>query len=71
MLVYKIIAAVFIVVVCLFYRMRWKETLRRWGYTEAERDIYKTALESISKNACCDNCQEAALVAKKALRDIQ
>jgi len=45
----------------------------------AEGEIYSTrvlamkyrkmeeALLSISKNTCCDNCQEAALVAKKAL----
>lgn len=27
----------------------------------------KAALESIANNTCCDKCQEAALVAKKAL----
>ena len=30
-------------------------------------DIYKVALLSISKNSCCDQCQEAKLVAQKAL----
>lgn len=29
---------------------------------------YKTALESIAKNTCCEGCQEAARVAEKALR---
>ena len=28
----------------------------------------REALESIAANACCDRCQEAALVAKAALR---
>lgn len=28
---------------------------------------YKAALESIAANACCDKCQEAALVARSAL----
>lgn len=28
------------------------------------------ALESIAKNACCDRCQEAALVAKAALAKV-
>ena len=30
-------------------------------------DIYAEALQSIANNSCCDKCQEAALVAKKAL----
>lgn len=29
------------------------------------------ALESISKNMCCDSCREAALVAKAALKEVQ
>lgn len=31
------------------------------------RDRYKRALKSIARNTCCHICQEAALVAKKAL----
>lgn len=30
-------------------------------------DVYEAALTSISKNTCCDRCQEAALVARAAL----
>ncbi len=30
-------------------------------------DRYREALESISKNGCCDKCQEAKLVALSAL----
>ena len=33
----------------------------------AERDALKAALQSIANNTCCDQCQEAALVAKAAL----
>lgn len=32
--------------------------------------IFKEALESISKNGCCDKCQEAKRVALKALQAI-
>ena len=32
-----------------------------------ETETYKKALMSISKNRCCDNCQEAAMVATNAL----
>jgi hypothetical protein len=31
-------------------------------------DRYRKALQSISKNSCCGNCQEAKLVALEALR---
>jgi len=31
---------------------------------------YLEALQSISNNTCCDNCQEAALVARAALKGI-
>lgn len=34
-------------------------------------DVLFSALESISKNTCCDNCQEAKLVAKEALSQFQ
>lgn len=33
----------------------------------AQRDKYKVALLSISKNTCCESCQEAKLVASEAL----
>lgn len=33
-----------------------------------ENERLREALESIAANACCDRCQEAALVAKAALR---
>ena len=32
-------------------------------------NTYRAALVSIASNGCCDRCQEAALVAQKALRD--
>lgn len=35
----------------------------------AERNHYREALISISKNSCCDKCQEAKLVARQALAD--
>lgn len=34
--------------------------------TELER--YRSALESIAKNTCCDKCQQAARVARAALK---
>jgi hypothetical protein len=34
---------------------------------DAESQRYRTALESIAANTCCDRCQEAALVAQAAL----
>lgn len=34
---------------------------------EAQR--YFDALDSIARNTCCDGCQEAARVAKKALQE--
>lgn len=33
-----------------------------------ERDRLKAALESISKNSCCGQCQQAKLVAEAALK---
>ena len=36
---------------------------------EQENKRLREALESISKNTCCDNCQEAAKWAKEALKD--
>jgi hypothetical protein len=34
----------------------------------ADLERMKAALESIAANTCCDRCQEAALVARLALR---
>ena len=55
-----------------------KELKKSWyemhSSFEAERtvsDRYRNALESISKNMCCDSCREAALVAKEALGEVQ
>jgi len=33
----------------------------------AENERLRAALSSIARNSCCDNCQEAALVARAAL----
>ena len=33
--------------------------------------IYREALDSIGKNTCCDECQEARLVANKALSQVK
>lgn len=35
---------------------------------EAERDALRAALDSIANNTCCEGCQEAALVARQALK---
>lgn len=35
---------------------------------KAERDALRAALGSIANNTCCDGCQEAALVARQALK---
>lgn len=35
---------------------------------EARAERYRKALESIAANSCCDKCQEAAAVARAALR---
>ena len=37
--------------------------------TELER--FRSALQSIAKNSCCDHCREAALVAQSALKTAQ
>ena len=34
-----------------------------------EIDQLRGVLQSISNNTCCDNCQEAALVARAALKE--
>ena len=34
-----------------------------------EIERLREALQSISNNTCCDNCQEAALVARAALKE--
>lgn len=38
-------------------------------YERQKNQKLRDALVSISKNTCCDTCQEAALVAKQALED--
>jgi hypothetical protein len=35
----------------------------------SEIERLREALQSISNNTCCDNCQEAALVARAALKE--
>lgn len=47
---------------CISCKPETTEALRR------ENERLREALESIAANACCDRCQEAALVAKAALR---
>ena len=32
-------------------------------------NVYEKALNKIAANTCCDNCQEAALVARAALKE--
>ena len=49
-----------------FYKM-WREGVQP---LVDERDRYRMALESISKNMWCDSCREAALVAKAALQGV-
>lgn len=44
------------------------EIKREEAASEIER--LRSALQSIANNACCDGCQEAALVAKGALRPV-
>lgn len=36
---------------------------------DAEIERLRDVLQSISNNTCCDNCQEAALVARAALKE--
>jgi hypothetical protein len=38
--------------------------------SETAEQIARRALRSIAANTCCDNCQEAALVARAALREM-
>jgi len=38
---------------------------------EAENNRLREALESISKNTCCDSCQEASKWAKQALEETE
>ena len=50
---------------------RLRDELRQSGidHTRAEVERLREALKSIAANACCDRCQEAALVAKAALKE--
>ena len=44
------------------------EACARADKAEAERDALRAALDSIANNTCCEGCQEAALVARQALK---
>ncbi len=44
-----------------------KATVKITEIEPKEIEVYKEALLSISKNSCCETCQEAKLVAEKAL----
>ena len=49
----------------------WNQAVQQretWYGRDAIR--YRRALESIAASSCCDNCQEAALVARVALRQL-
>ena len=56
-------------------RLRAREYFDTWNNEfvskEAADEIerLRDALQSISNNTCCDNCQEAALVARAALKE--
>ena len=41
--------------------------IRKYEDMRAENERLRAALTSIAKNTCCDRCQEAALVARRAL----
>lgn len=43
------------------------ERLRLVNLAADEIERLREALQSIAKNTCCDTCQEAAMVARKAL----
>ncbi len=47
---------------------KYEFTSAEMAAVEAERDALRAALESIANNTCCDGCQEAALVARAALK---
>jgi hypothetical protein len=47
------------------HKRRWE----RLQKLETENKRLREALQSIAANSCCDKCQEAALVARKALQE--
>lgn len=51
----------------------WEVQAEMWhqNYKESadEIELLRKALQSIANNTCCDNCQEAALVARAALKE--
>jgi formylmethanofuran dehydrogenase subunit E len=54
------------------YALAWENHLlheQLFVLTEAKIERLRKALQSISNNTCCDNCQEAALVARAALKE--
>jgi len=49
-------------------RLRVLNFMGPWSEAADEIERLREALQSISNNTCCDNCQEAALVARAALK---
>lgn len=49
------------------YEMMWKVECELNKKLQEENKTMREALESISKNSCCEPCQEAKLVAREAL----
>lgn len=47
----------------------FKESEARRREVERERTALRAALQSIADSSCCTGCQEAALVAKAALKE--
>lgn len=45
------------------------EIMRQTLADRDEIERLRKALQSIAKNTCCDTCQEAAMVARKALKE--
>jgi hypothetical protein len=56
--------------VAKFLRARSYDYAAGWTQARAENDRYRSTLESISKNRCCDSCREAALWADGALHPV-
>jgi hypothetical protein len=42
---------------------------QNWKEADDEIEKLREALRSIASNTCCDRCQEAALVARAALKE--
>jgi len=50
-------------------RLRALNFMGPWSEAADEIERLRQVLQSISNNTCCDNCQEAALVARAALKE--